>query len=163
MGHTSKNADLKINRYIVGLRIGCMLFIFSSVFFLCCYVAFPELNPSEDAYRINIFRHIISIAFLSLIIFFLNRKIYLVFLILTILWFYFDTFYFAAKAFELNHEAWNIYAIYGAKFLDYVFMFIGLWCVIALCFANFYATLALVIASLLNIVCLLYTSPSPRD
>ena len=95
-----------------------MLFILSSVFFLCCYLAFPELNPSEDAYRINIFRHIISIAFLSLIIIFLNRKMYLVFLILTILWFYFDTFYFAAKAFELNHEAWNIYAIYGAKFLD---------------------------------------------
>ena len=157
LGHTVKNNDLKINRYIIGLRVGCMLFILSSVFFLCCYLAFPELNPSEDAYRINIFRHIISIAFLSLIIIFLNRKMYLVFLILTILWFYFDTFYFAAKAFELNHEAWNIYAIYGAKFLDYVFMFIGLWCVIALCFANFYATLALVIASLLNIVPPLYT------
>ena len=36
-------------------------------------------------------------------------------------------------------------------------MFVGLWCVIALCLANFYATLALVIASLLNIIPTLYT------
>ena len=45
LGHSPKNNDLKINRYIIGLKVGCMLFILSSVFFLCCYVVFPELNP----------------------------------------------------------------------------------------------------------------------
>ena len=157
MDYTLKNKDLKLNRHIVGLRVACILFILSSIFFGACYVIFPELNPSEDAFKINIYRHIFSIIFHLLILIFLNRKTYLVFLLLTISWFFADTFYFAAMSFELNHQAWNIYAIYGAKFLDYVFMFVGLWCVIALCFANFYATLAIVIVALLNIATPLYS------
>ena len=151
-----KNADLKLNRYILGLRVGCLLFILSAVFLLVCYVVFPELNPSKDALKLHIFRQVFSIVFHSLIIIFLNKRNYLILLLLAISWFGVDVFYLAAKAFELNHQAWNIYAIFGGKFLDYLFMFIGLWCIMALVLANFYATLALVIFSLLNLGPTLY-------
>mgnify|MGYP007000320631 len=112
--------------------------------------------PSKDALKLHIFRQVFSIVFHSLIIIFLNKRNYLILLLLAISWFGVDVFYLAAKAFELNHQAWNIYAIFGGKFLDYLFMFIGLWCIMALVLANFYATLALVIFSLLNLAPTLY-------
>ncbi len=149
-------SDLKYKRYIAGLKAGCSLFILSALFSLSYYLIFPELNPSETAFKIHISRTLISIAFYSIIIIFLTRKNYLILLIITILWHCFDRFYLAGQAFELNHQAWNIYEIYGGKFLDYLFTFVGAWCVIALCFANFYATLTLLAISLLSLAQILY-------
>ncbi len=149
-------SDLKYKRYITGLKAGCSLFILSALFSLSYYLIFPELNPSETAFKIHISRLLFSIVFYATIIIFLTRKNYLILLIITILWHSFDRFYLGAQAFEFNHQAWNLYAIFGGKFLDYVFTFVGVNCVIALCFANFYATLTLLAISLLNLAQLLY-------
>ena len=150
-------SDFKYKRYITGLKAGCSLFILNALFSLSYYLLFPDLNPSETAFKIHISRLLFSIAFYSIIIIFLTRKNYLILLIITILWHTLDRFYLASQAFELNHQAWNIFAIFGGKFLDYIFTFVGAWCVIALCFANFYATLTLLAISLLNLAPLMYT------
>ena len=80
----------------------------------------------------------------------------MILLIITILWHTIDRYYLAPQAFELNHQAWNLYAIFGGKFLDYLFTFVGANCVIALCFANFYATLTLLAISNLTLAPMLY-------
>ena len=149
-------SDLKYKRYILGLKAGCSLFILYALFSLSYYLFFPELNPSETAFKIHVSRTLFSVAFYSLIIFILTRKNYLILLIITILWHTIDRYYLAPQAFELNHQAWNLYAIFGGKFLDYLFTFVGANCVIALCFANFYATLTLLAISNLTLAPMLY-------
>ena len=149
-------SDLKYKRYILGLKAGCSLFIIYALFSLSYYLIFPELNPSETAFKIHISRTLFSVAFYSLIIFILTRKNYLILLIITILWYTIDRSYLAPQAFELNHQAWNLYAIFGGKFLDYLFTYVGANCVIALCFANFYATLTLLAISNLTLAPMLY-------
>ena len=149
-------SDLKYKRYILGLKAGCSLFILYALFSLSYYLFFPELNPSETAFKIHVSRTLFSVAFYSLIIFILTRKNYLILLIITIVWHTIDRYYLAPQAFELNHQAWNLYAIFGGKFLDYLFTFVGANCVIALCFANFYATLTLLAISNLTLAPMLY-------
>ena len=149
-------SDLKYKRYILGLKAGCSLFILYALFSLSYYLFFPELNPSETAFKIHVSRTLFSVAFYSLIIFILTRKNYLILLIITILWHTIDRYYLAPQAFELNHQAWNLYAIFGGKFLDYLFTFVGANCEIALCFANFYATLTLLAISNLTLAPMLY-------
>ena len=103
-------SDFKYKRYITGLKAGCSLFILNALFSLSYYLLFPDLNPSETAFKIHISRLLFSIAFYSIIIIFLTRKNYLILLIITILWHTLDRFYLGAQAFELNHQAWNIFA-----------------------------------------------------